>query len=469
VPLWDLWLSLAEALRPAFGRETTFLWFLAALSGLAMRPDALGVTSFVRSLRLRGSAYHGFRRFFHSRAMHLDDLTRRWVAWAFRAFEPVAVTVDGKRVLVCDGLKAPKEGKKMPAVKSLHQESTNNSKPEYIMGHSFQVVSVLVRAAHTLIAVPLAGRIHEGLVFTNRDRRTLLDHMVELLESLAIPDPFYLLADAYYACRKISRWLVRCGGHLVCRVRITAVGYLPATVVPSKARKRGRPRIYGPKIRLRTLFDDPAAFTEAPSPVADEPDVTIRYRSFDLIWRPLGKLARFVLVEHPRLGKRIFFSTDLTRGALEILTMYSWRFKIELSFRQAIHVLGTYAYHFWMKAMKPLRRGSGDQYLHRTSDAYRAGIRRKLAAYHLHVQLGLIAQGLMNYLSAVHPTNVWQSFYGWIRTIRPGIPPSELVVAQALRDTFPEFLEGSQTHVSLKKFLAKHRAPRRPSTIRLAM
>jgi len=41
--------------------------------------------------------------------------------------------------------------------------------------------------------------------------------------------------------------------------------------------------------------------------------------------------------------------------------------------------------------MKPLRRGDGDQYLHRTSDSYRAATRRKMEAFHLHVQLGCIA------------------------------------------------------------------------------
>jgi type I restriction enzyme R subunit len=34
-----------------------------------------------------------------------------------------------------------------------------------------------------------------------------------------------------------------------------------------------------------------------------------------------------------------------------------------------------------MLGMKPLRRGAGDQYLHRTTDEYRAAIRRKLRAY----------------------------------------------------------------------------------------
>jgi hypothetical protein len=36
--------------------------------------------------------------------------------------------------------------------------------PEYIMGHSMQAVGLLVHAAKSVFSVPLAVRIHEGLV-----------------------------------------------------------------------------------------------------------------------------------------------------------------------------------------------------------------------------------------------------------------------------------------------------------------
>ena len=42
----------------------------------------------------------------------------------------------------------------------------------------------------------------------------------------------------------------------------------------------------------------------------------------------------------------------------------------------------------------------------------------------------------------VTPKLVWDSFGSWVRTIRAGIPPSEFVVANALRQTFPDFLFG---------------------------
>jgi hypothetical protein len=73
--------------------------------------------------------------------------------------------------------------------------------------------------------------------------------------------------------------------------------------------------------------------------------------------------------------------------------------------------------------MTPLRRVSGNQYLHRKSADYRNAVRRKIAAYPRHIQLGLIAQGLLQILSATKPNLVWQSFGSWIRTVRPGLAP----------------------------------------------
>lgn len=451
--LWTTWWGWVQGLRGAFSRSRTFLWFAVALLACTVRPDLAGVTSFVRAGGLKACCYAALRRLFHSRAVDLGCLTRLWGKVALSAVGPHAVRVEGKLVLLCDGLKAPKEGRKMPAVKSLHQESTSNSKPEYIMGHSWQAMSLLISAENSFIALPLAARLHEGVIFTNRDRRTLLDRMNELMESLGIEERFYLLADAYYACRKIGRALVVRGSHLVSRVRITAVAHEPAPLVAPGQRARGRPRRYGEKVALRTLFDEASAMTEIESPYSSDRGVKLKACVRDLLWRPLGHLVRFVAVEHPGCGKRILLCTDVTRSMVEIIRMYSWRFKIEIAFKQAIHVLGAYAYHFWMKAMKAIRRGDGNQYLHRTPDAYRAQVRRKIQAYELHVQIGLIAQGLLHCLAATNAGAVWAAFRGWLKTIRPGLAPSELVVAQALRDSLPEFLERSAKKSILAKFI----------------
>jgi hypothetical protein len=151
------------------------------------------------------------------------------------------------------------------------------------------------------------------------------------------------------------------------------------------------PWLYGPRVRLRDLLAAPAAFPSLPSPVSGETDVTIAYRCLDLLWRPVGRLVRFVLVRHPTHGTIMLMTTDVTINPLDVLILYGYRFKIELTFRHALRVVGSYAYHFWMQGMTPLRRVSGNQDMHRKSDRYRQQVRRKLAAYHRHVQLGCIA------------------------------------------------------------------------------
>jgi len=451
--LWNHWWNLVCELRPACARTRTFLWMSLCLAGMTTRKDLLGVTSIVRVLGLEPASYDRLLDFFHSPALDLDKLTHAWCALLFR-LDPGILRVNGRPVLVGDGIKVAKAGHKMPGVKKLHQESESNNKAEYIFGHSCQAVAVLTQALFSVFALPLACRIHEGTVFSNRDQRTLLDKMILLLDSLGLNQPFYFVADAYYASGKVVRGLLAHGNHLVTRVKSNSVAFFPPTPPPpSRPRPKGRPAKYGKKIKIAALLKDAGRLQEAPSPVYGEKGVTLRFRTADLLWRPVGILVRFVVVLHPQRGAILLMCTDLTLPPLDIIRIYGLRFKIEVSFKQAIHVIGAYAYHFWMAAMTPIRRVSGNQYLHHKSDDYRDAIRRKIAAYHRHIQLGLIAQGLLQILSATQPKLVWRSFGSWIRTIRPGLAPSEQVVAIALRHTLPEFLATAAKTPILVKFI----------------
>jgi hypothetical protein len=203
------------------------------------------------------------------------------------------------------------------------------------------------------------------------------------------------------------------------------------------------------------------------SPVYDERNLTLHYLSRDLLWRPLRSLARFVLADHPTRGRSIFITTDLSLPPIEVIRLYGLRCKIELSFKQALRVLGTYAYHFWMASMHKIKRGSGTQHPHRATESYRASVHRKLGAYHRHIQVGLIAQGLLQALAIQHPPLVWSSFVSWLRTIRPGIP-SELVTAAALRNEPPHFLAQRREVCIFQKFLRERLEPTQSSPLRQA-
>ena len=464
--IWTEWWSWVEPLRAACSRSRSFLWLLVSLAGVSIRSDLLGVTSIVRALGLRADCYDRLLDFFHSRAVDPDALCRCWVKTVF-ARMPGILRVHGRPVLLGDGIKIPKRGRKMPAVKLLHQVSESNTKPEYIMGHSIQAVSVLVSAASTFFAVPLSARIHEGLVFSNRDKRTLPKKFLCLVEALGIAEPVYLVADAYYACHAMALGLIDAGSHLISRLRKNSVAFEPVPQTGAK-RKRGRPKFFGRKIRLFSLFDNPDGWSTADSPVYGETNVIIRYRCLDLIWRPIRRLARFVLVDHPLRGRIIFLCTDLNLNPVEIIRLYGLRFKIELSFKQAVRTLGAYSYHFWMSTMNKIAARSGDQYLHRKTDQYRAAVRRKLAAYHRFIQTAIIAQGVLQCIATTSPALVWSSFGSWLCTVRPGIPPSEMVVMIALRNSLPDFLITSGPGHLLRKFLRDRLDLNRAEGFRLA-
>ena len=63
--------------------------------------------------------------------------------------------VDGKTVLIGDGVKQSKEAYHMPGVKKLHQDSEDSSKGEYIFGHLFGAVGAVIAKSNRFFCIPL--------------------------------------------------------------------------------------------------------------------------------------------------------------------------------------------------------------------------------------------------------------------------------------------------------------------------
>ncbi|WP_202800149.1 transposase [Paenibacillus elgii] len=133
--------EILSAFRTCFSRTAAFEWFVVLVVGLMVRSDHLGVTSIVRDLTLNPRHYESMLHFFRSSAWSLDALRLVWQETVHR-FAPLH-DVGGRVVFVGDGMKQAKEGRHMPGVKKLHQESENVSKGEYIFGHLFGAIGIL--------------------------------------------------------------------------------------------------------------------------------------------------------------------------------------------------------------------------------------------------------------------------------------------------------------------------------------
>jgi len=432
-PPWSRILRILPQFRKAFSRHRTFLWFCCLTLATVLRTDILGVTSLARSLGGKAKIYDCLLGFFASGAVKLVVLSRIWAG--ILATHKMAIKVNGRILLVVDGIKAPKSGRQMPAVRKLFQHSSSNTKPAYITGHSCQNIAILLGSLTGVFAVPVLTRILEGLRFTPKDKKSQIAKLPDLLEEILGRVPFYLVADAYYASGAFALSLVSMSGHLVTRAKGNAVAYLPFQ--KTGKRKRGRPQQYGKKVSLKTLSMDRSAFVEGESPVYGERGVIILYREVVLLWKPFGKRVKFVIVKHPTRGKRggafYLMTTDLELDAMDLIYIYGLRFKIEVSFKAAIHSVGAFAYHFWTSSMKKRSRASGDQYVHREPEENVEKIKVKMNAYHVHLQIGNITQGLLQILALEMPQHIAALDCHYRRTVCE--LPTEATVSAALKSS----------------------------------
>ena len=439
---------LVNQLEGAFSRKKTFFWFLIILFGFTVKFDSIGVTSLARGAGLLPSHYTSMLNFFSSGAVNLEMLRLLWVRLVFSCF-PGIVRINGRVIIVGDGIKAPKEGRKMPGVKWLHQESDSNSKAEYVMGHSIQALCILAQGLRTCFAVPLTAEIHEGVRLHYRDCRTLLDKMFEMLMGLGISEACYIVLDRYYGAGHFIKKLASQNIHIVTMMKKNAVAYWSAE--PPKKKQRGRPPKYGKKVGLFDLFATDIVFQEAPYP--NDEKIKIQYHSIKLLWKPFGEMVLFVLTRHPVKGNAIVMTTDLLADPLSLVEIYGLRFRIEVFFKSAVHQVGAFLYRFWLKKMAPRRRGSANLNLQFAPKEFKEKILHKLRAYNLFIQVAFIAHGLLQYLSIKCHQDVWKGFGTWLRTIRANTLPSEMVVSMALQSSYPEFLEDGQHCSIFMKFL----------------
>lgn len=278
----------------------------------------MGVTSFVRGLGLHEKCYDRLLDMFHCSGLDFKVLRKFWVKAVLKFAVGLLWQVNGRLIAVGDGVKNPKSGKRMPGVKKLHQESESNTKPEYIFGHSIQAISLLLRLGSQFFSVPLGIEIHEGVVFSNRCRKTLLDRLLEMQGSLGLNQPVYLVLDAYYGSRKMVLGLLTMKNHLITRMKSNSVAYRKPV---ENRNRRGRPKIYGEKVLLKDLFALTDGWCSAVTELYGRPE-KIEYLFLRLFWKQAGTEMLFVLVRMADGRRCILMCSDLMLAPLLVIQIY---------------------------------------------------------------------------------------------------------------------------------------------------
>lgn len=361
--MWNFIHSVLSSFRACFSRTAAYNWFYTIVVGLMIRSDKLGLTSVIRDLNLAHSCYERIIHFFHSTAWNLKDLHQHW--YDVVKEKNVAHQHKGKLVFVIDGTKQSKEGRRMPGVKKMANDSDTQSKPQIMHGHMAGMLSILIGTAEKIAALPLKMNIQDGvkemckwagsgvsgeshLVQMFRMTSEAVNHFKQ--DAIVLADRLFLTMTALKELKQhnnTSEYKL----HMVTKCKTNVVAYEK----PGKTGGRGRPRTKGKAHHLNEIFRLRKWFRRK-TMVLYGKEKEVFYYAVNLLWGH-GELfeLRFVLVAYDNVTS-ILATTDLTMPAEEVIELYAKRFRIEHLFRSLKQYYGGFSYHFWTGAMPRLNR-----------------------------------------------------------------------------------------------------------------
>jgi hypothetical protein len=307
-----------------------------------------------------------------------------------------------------------------------------------------------------LFCIPLCAELHEGVadirrlqnkadpLIDGRAKVSITTLMAAMAADLvaAMGRRSLLVLDAYFAVGPVLAILKKVIDpdgqplvHVVTRAKSNVVGYgdpLPKTGL------RGRPCTYGPKLKLMALFEARAAAFEQTVIELYGCCKTVSFLCLDLIWKPVGEKIRFVLVKDGT-ERFILMSTDLTLLAPDIIRAYSYRFKIEVSFKVLKHLMGAFFYRFWTSAWPRIGKQTSSD-LSEIKDSRRQRlIQETTNAIEAFANFGCIATGILQIIALNFHQTIWRKYAGWLRTVTSTIPSEEIVRSVIQQEYYHNF------------------------------
>ena len=435
--------NILSQFRNCFSRASSFNWFVITIIGFIVRLDHHGVSSIIRWLNLDPGKYTSLLLFFRASSWNLKEIQQRW--WQIVLSYCPVITINGRCLIAGDGIKIAREAKKMPGVKRLHQESDNSGKAPYIYGHHFGTLGILAGwVKKKILCIPLCTELHEGAEQLREIQgkstpsvngknkvsvTTLMATMaVDLIkglnsECIVVLDAYFAVGPVFQVLKEATRENGQRLAHIVTRAKSNVVAYEDS---PPRTGRPGAPRKYGAKVKLLELFEKQVdSFQQVTIDIYGN-SKTIRYLCLDLLWKPIKEKLRFVLVID---GSETFIlmCSDITLSPVNIITAYSYRFKIEVNFKVLKHVIGAFFCHFWTSVWPEIGNKNQSDLSFCNSPREKKLITETMNAIEGFVNFGCIATGILQILSLNFHEKIWDQYSGWLRTITSPIPSEETV------------------------------------------
>ena len=253
--------------RSLFSHHRTWLKFALIILGFIASTEMVGVSSWCRCWLLDVTGYHSLLPFFRSGAWSLSEVIHHWAVFVLA--QQQVVYTHGRCVLLGDHTYVAKEGRRMPGVVTLHQESETQSKPCYFRGQCWGALGIVVGSLAAPFCLPLGLRIHQGwqplgqVDQSSTATETLANRLGFMALAFALDQdrPSILVRDAFFSVASVFRiaqsvWSISRKAPcltLIIRAKKHYVAYFEAA--PPAPGQLGRPPIYGDKVKVMECFD----------------------------------------------------------------------------------------------------------------------------------------------------------------------------------------------------------------------
>lgn len=397
-------------------------------------------------------------------------MTRITLAWVdVLKCSPYLIKECGRYVITGDGVKVSKEGKKMPGVKKLHQESDNSSKSEYIHGQMFGGLGILAGNGTKKYCILLSLRLHDGISAIKKwaygeeyNEESHVEMMInDAKTAVSRLGASILLLDRLFLTKPMLQALAKVPGlSVVTKAKSNATAFNYPEAHKRKGTKKGEP------VKLMDYFlSHTSVFTETTLKLYGK-DTKVRYFCINLLWgRGLYQPLQFVLTVLEDGTRSILVSTDLTLCPTKIIELYCWRFKIECSFREFKQVIAGFAYHFWSKHMPKLKKYKKNEVnqaiLENISDPkHQKAIKKTVEAIEGFAQFSAIALGMLQLIGLQFGKEINSSQHRFMRTVSCETP-SERTVADNIRKNIRVLFRYSPKLAIMSLISARQRPPDR--------